>query len=217
MQATLDEIATRAAAAGFDLIAPLAITAADAPLPTFGRDRALGVIVGNTRALWPRFKAALAADPSLAAEDDPLDRYTERSLSPLGAAVFFAHTPTEHGWLPIQRLAERAGLATFAPSGLSIHPIFGPWIALRALIVVDAEGTFIPPPPPIQPCDCATGCGPAREALARAGDPFDPRASTWRAWAAVRLACPAGAAHRYDDEQLRYHYTRDRALLTPTH
>ncbi len=206
----ISEIAARAADAGFDLCAPLAITRADTPLPSFDRDRALGVIIGNTRALWPRF---LAARPAGA---DPLDRYCEERLAPLvpkRGAIFFAHVRGDAGWLPIQHLAARAGLAELAPCGLSIHPIYGPWIALRALIVIDADGPETVPPPVVKSCDCATGCGPAREALARAGDPFDPRSETWRAWAAVRLACPAGAQHRYSDAQLRYHYTRDLSLL----
>jgi methylmalonic aciduria homocystinuria type C protein len=210
------ELAAAAREVGLDLTAALAIDAADAPLPTFGRARALGVILGNTRALWPRFLAALAASPALASDPDPLDRYTERvvaAIAPPGAALFFAHQRSDAGWLPIQALAERAGLATLAPSGLSIHPTFGPWIALRALIVLDADAPATAPPRPIKPCECARGCGPAREALARAGDPFDSRSDTWRAWAAVRLACPAGAAHRYPDDQLRYHYTRDLSLL----
>jgi methylmalonic aciduria homocystinuria type C protein len=215
-------LAARARVAGFDLAASLALDARDAPLPTFGRARTLAVVIGNTRALWPRFIAAFAADPALANDPDPLDRYTERSLAPLApapAAIYFAHRRYvapggADGWVPIQRLAERAGLAVVAPSGLAVHPIFGPWIALRALVVLDAA----PPPPaaapPVRkPCDCEHGCAPARAVLARAGDPFDPSSETWRMWAAVRLACPAGREHQYPADQLRYHYTRDLSLL----
>src|SRR5262245_20708681 len=106
--AAVARITERAAAARLDLIAPLAITGDDAPLPTFGRAAALGVVVGNTRAFWPRVLAALAADASLAVDPDPIDRYTERALAaiaPPGSEVFFAHVRTDHGWLPIQRFA----------------------------------------------------------------------------------------------------------------
>jgi len=213
----IDAVARAAAMAGFDLAAPVVIDRdTDAPLPTFGRARAQGVVVGNTRALWPRFLDALDADGELRGDPDPLDRYTERALTaivPAGAAIFFAHVPSERGYLPIQALAERAGLATMAPSGLCVHPRYGPWIALRALIVLDLDADAGDAPPARKPCDCATGCEPARELLRRAGDPFDPASPSWRLWADVRLACPAGRAHRYDDDQLRYHYTRDRSLL----
>lgn len=32
-------------------------------------------------------------------------------------------------------------------------------------------------------------------------------------WIAVRDACPIGREHRYPEDQLRYHYTKDRSLL----
>jgi methylmalonic aciduria homocystinuria type C protein len=52
------------------------------------------------------------------------------------------------------------------------------------------------------PCDaCPRACGPALE-RALAGD-------DWRLWLAVRDACPLGAEHRYSEEQVRYHYTKD--------
>jgi hypothetical protein len=35
----------------------------------------------------------------------------------------------------------------------------------------------------------------------------------WHAWLAVRDACPVGRAHRYDDDQLRYHYAGERDAL----
>src|SRR5436305_15058430 len=110
------------ATAGFDLIAPVAIDAADAPLPTFGRAAALGLVVGNTRALWPRLLAALAADPVLAADPDPVDRYTERTHAahaPPGTAPFFAHLRTLDGRPPIQRLPRPAALASPAQTRLA--------------------------------------------------------------------------------------------------
>ena len=39
-------------------------------LPDFGRPRALGLLIGNTRALWPRFLAALREIESVAVEGD---------------------------------------------------------------------------------------------------------------------------------------------------
>jgi len=209
------ELIARAADAGFDLAAPFAIAPGDTPLPSFGRARALGVVLGNTRALWPRFVAAVAADPALAADPDPLDRYTEAALgaaAPAGAAVFFAHVPYARGHVPIQALAERAGLAAIAPSGLCVHPTFGPWIALRAVVAIDAPA---PPPRPraTLPCACADACLAVKAELDRDGRPFDPRSTTWRDWVRLRDACPVGRRHRYDETQLRYHYTRDRSLL----
>jgi methylmalonic aciduria homocystinuria type C protein len=222
----VDAIADGCAAAGFDLCA--ATTAADyhARVPAdvhveaFGRARALLIVVGNTRALWPRFAAALA-DPDLAAAADPLDVYAARSIGAVVARVL-AGTRHEIYYAPeppprrvaLQRLADVAGLAALAPSHLCVHPTFGPWIALRAAIAVDVEG---PAPAPATPraCDCATGCGAALTRALDAGPPRDGAElrERWRLWLAVRDACPAGRAHRYGDDQIAYHYTGERRYL----
>ena len=54
----------------------------------------------------------------------------------------------------------------------------------------------------------------AWEAAARDAPPsHDSVTRDWRLWLAVRDACPLGREHRYDDDQLRYHYTKDVAAL----
>jgi methylmalonic aciduria homocystinuria type C protein len=207
------------AAAGFDLAAVFPVDAWNRGgvhvLADHGRARGLGVVVGNSRALWPVFTRALGADPALAAEADPLDRYTERTIAGAVAAtgvvasIAFAHRPP---YPPIQRIAHLAGLAQLRPSHLCVHPVLGPWIAMRAVITLDADGPAEAPPGPA-PCDCAVHCLPAFERAAAIG--FDPAdEATWRAWVAIRDACPLGAAHRYGDDQIRYHYGKDRAALT---
>jgi cyanocobalamin reductase (cyanide-eliminating) / alkylcobalamin dealkylase len=190
-------------------------------LPDHGRASALVVVLGNTRALWPRLADALAADAELASHPDPVDRYCERVVHEAMAGVAepwlvrFAHDPPPR--VAIQRLAHVAGLAHLAPTHLSVHPVYGPWIALRAAVVVDVDGPPGPAPVLAAPCDCAAHCAPRFEAaLARAGAAVPGHAqveSDWRAWLAVRDACPVGRAHRYGEEQLRYHYTKDRRSL----
>lgn len=222
-------IADACTAGGFDLCATAAAADYDVRvpddlrLPSVGRPRALTVIIGNTRALWPVFRRALADDPALAASSDPLDTYAAQVI---GAAVTAACAPSgvAHAIryapeppprrLAMQRLAEVAGLATLAPSHLAIHPIYGPWFALRAAIVLDLDGPA-PRTPPARACDCARGCQPALDRALAAGAPTsaDELRERWRLWLAVRDACPVGRAHRYADIQLRYHYTGERACL----
>jgi cyanocobalamin reductase (cyanide-eliminating) / alkylcobalamin dealkylase len=173
--------------------------------------RPLGLLVGNTRALWPRFVAARAADPMLASDPDPVDRYTEqtiaRVLASLDGIAVFAHRRHGERFLPFQRIAVAAGLAALAPTQLLIHPSYGPWLALRAIIscpgapVFDAARASLP-------CACDATC---LSAFTRAQAATGPDA--WRAWLAVRDACPIGREHRYGESQLEYHYTKDRALL----
>src|SRR5438270_2795660 len=98
--------------------------------------RRLGWLVGNTRALWPRFLSA--RDPG---DEHPLERYTERTIERAiagsGATAWFGHRRYDGAFLPLQRLAVAVGLGALAPTGLVIHPVFGPWFALRAVVVED--------------------------------------------------------------------------------
>ena len=163
----------------------------------------LGILVGNTRALWPRFTAALAR-PELAADSNPLDRYTEETIGAAfpGARIYFGHRRYGGAFLPLQRLAVATGLGALAPSHLVIHPVYGPWFALRAVVLVDAAAAPPVRPPIAQPCQCGPACAGA---LAAALDARGPGA--WRAWLGVRDAC-ALRGHRYSEDQIRYHYLR---------
>ncbi|HWU88742.1 MAG TPA: hypothetical protein VN253_15855, partial [Kofleriaceae bacterium] len=157
------EALAQLAAAGFDLAHAFdAATAAREPGlgPLAGGGR-LGILVGNTRALWPRFTAALA-EPALAAERDPLERYVETTIETAypGARVFYGHRRYAGAFLPLQRLAVVTGLGALAPNQLVVHPVHGPWFALRAAIVVDGEPPPVARPIP-QPCRCGAACAEA--------------------------------------------------------
>lgn len=189
--------------AGFDLVreldlAWLADEAGTQLLPRRGR----ALLVANTRALWPIFVAARAADPALRRSPDPLDAYTEQTLARAfpGAAMWFAHRQYEGAYLPFQRIAVAAGLGALAPTQLVIHPVYGPWFGLRALVAVDGE-------PPSRGPRLAYHCtGDCEARLAQTSH-------DWRSWLAVRDACCVGRDYRYGETQLAYHYTKDLALL----
>lgn len=200
------------AAAGFDIVHRFAARDAERERGLerlADPERPVALLVGNTRALWECFAAARANDPVLAASSDPIDLYTEHTIDAAAAAldgrVLYAHRQYARGYLPFQRLAVAAGLAALAPSQLLIHPIYGPWFAVRAVILCAGD----PPPPAtavLASCACSEhGCATA---FARAGQTDD-----WRAWVAVRDACPVGREHRYTDEQIAYHYTKDPRFL----
>jgi hypothetical protein len=186
------------AAAGFDIAHTFdAAAAAHEPgLAVLAGEARLGVLIGNTRALWPRFTEALR-DPELAAARDPLERYTERAIDGAlpGARIFYGHRQYGGAFLPLQRLAVVTGLGALAPTRLVIHPSYGPWFALRAVAVIAGE-------PPARaaidpPCRCDASC---RDALERA-----ERSTDWRDWLAVRERCSL-QSWRYSDDQIRFHY-----------
>ena len=159
-----------------------------------------GILVGNTRTLWQPFTSAVRADPALAADPNKLDRYTERTLAGAfpDARIYYSFRRYDGAFLPFQKLAVALGLGAIAPIGLVIHPDYGPWFALRAVILVDGVPPATARGPIALPCQCEAGC---RDALARA-----QREMTWQAWLGVREACTL-RAWRYSDDQVRYHYT----------
>lgn len=214
---------------GFDLVVPrgLAVIRSDfarlgLPLPT--RPNPLGVFVGNTRALWPRFLAVVRSSPELQRIEHPLDTWVEQRVRAALAAVgvvatpYFAHRRLPQGYLPLQHWAQQLGALALSPSHLSVHPEYGPWLALRALVVVELEADAEHvAPPAVEPCAaCPAPCRiPFEQAATKTAQLVGTRRVTdhWRLWLAVREACPVGRSHRYTDEQIRYHYGRDPSAL----
>jgi methylmalonic aciduria homocystinuria type C protein len=158
----------------------------------------LGVLIGNTRALWPKFMAA--REPVR----DPLQRYTEKTIDATfpGARILYSHRIYDGEFFPFQRLAVATGLGALSEGGLVIHPIYGPWFALRAIVLVDGEP--VARAPIAKPCTCDARCGETlKVALAsRGGDEH-----AWRKWLDVRDSCKL-RNFRYTDEQIRYHYLK---------
>lgn len=210
---------------GFDLCASFVVASqlpgVDFHFERLGFEQPLGVVVGNTKRLWPHFTRwrELTRFQGLR----PLDHYVQiqvsaavaRALACVGLpprwSAYFSHRMdyslcdgARVGPVPIQRLAHLAGLASLSPAHLSVHPRVGPWLALRAVLVLPCEGSPSSAPRE-QPCG---GCRdrPCEGALARAlaprldGEPLSAR------WIAVRDACPVGRKWRYDTPQLRFHY-----------
>jgi methylmalonic aciduria homocystinuria type C protein len=208
-----DDARTALIAAGFDLVHafdPARVAAEPGLAHLADPMRPLGWLIGNSRALWPRFDRARRDDPTIAAADHPLDRYTEmsvgRAFADTGARLWFGHERYDGAFLPMQRLAVAAGVGALAPTGLVIHRELGSWFALRAVAIV--AGRPVAQEPASLPCTCGEAC---TSALSRAREARGPEA--WRAWLAVRDACPVGRAHRYGDDQLLYHYGRNRDRL----
>ena len=225
-------IASAAGHAGLDLVQPFNVAHYNAGVPEGERlddlggsafSGALGILLGNTRRLWPAFTDAYARDAALVTSAQPLDTYIVTRVTALLAdataartQLVFAHVTTPQAF-PIQRLAERVGLAAVSPSHLVIHPVHGPWLALRAVAVIAVAGPEAAPKAVPRPClGCQAPCVSAlQRALAVSGEPLSSAsvAQNAAAWIAVRDACPVGRGSRYGDAQLAYHYAPDRSRL----
>ncbi|RUS30750.1 hypothetical protein BC938DRAFT_479005 [Jimgerdemannia flammicorona] len=154
---------------GFDLVSAFPVQRYNTSilptyrLPTFGRESTpstpstpttLGILVANTRHLWPIFLRHLRnrdqAGDSWEADSDPLDKYTratvERAavavLSPGGIRFEIRYSDmAERQVVAFQRLAhETAGIYYNEKCHLNVHEKFGAWIALRAVVVIDHPG-----------------------------------------------------------------------------
>ena len=108
----------------------------------------------------------------------------------------------------VQKLVNISGMAYLCPiSYLNIHEEFGPWIAFRAVVIFDDNMELSEPNPllhpdksSIKPMEQAT-----QLALANIKD--------WRSWVNVRDSCNIGKVYRYSQNQILYHYTKDKSVL----
>lgn len=121
---------------------------------------ALTLLIGNSKAIWPKFLAYCASDTSILDHPHPLNAYIERSINaaleiflPLMSSsssqnqlykIYWSHSTANlrggEGFVAMQRMAECSGLAFLDhTSHLSFHPKFGPWFSLRCAIVFSGD------------------------------------------------------------------------------
>jgi epoxyqueuosine reductase len=122
------------------------------------------------------------------------------------------------------RLARAAGLGVPSRLGVLIHPVFGPWIAFRAAVLVPEVVSAPRPADQFDPCPgcaqpaCMAACpgravGPGGwdvgACAATRADADDPCAGGCHA----RLACVVGPEHRYPEAALEHHQAHARPML----
>lgn len=215
-----ESVVARAAGGGLDLAAVGERAQYDAAVEIPHRldvDPAWGVllVLGHSKAIWDPFVAWLAADRRRITAPHPLDTYAEQvvsdALDGVTGACRWLHDRARPR-LSAARLAAITGLASAGPAGLSAHPEFGPWIALRAVVVLPGSPGAAAGVVATRPCGgCDAPCERALQDVLDDGATVDHEgvASNWRRWVGVRDACPVGRSHRYDAAALAYHYTKD--------
>ncbi|MEZ5831021.1 MAG: ferredoxin [Dongiaceae bacterium] len=177
------------------------------------------ILVGNIGSeLWEKSGAEISATT----DSNPLDRWTRQVVDPIarsagGAALYpFAGPP----YWPFQRWAQRADGVRASPIGIQIHPVFGLWHAYRAAILLPAVVDLPRPEEHPHPCDscvdkpCLTHCPVG--AFSAKGYDVDrcvdhvvalqhESGSCSDIGCLARLACPVGAAWRYQPDHARFH------------
>lgn len=186
----------------------------------------MGILIGNTCRIWTPFIQYLkqSEDPLAVIKSNPLDTYTEKSIHSMLTKnligiqykIYFAHQKNSEGKFVVamQKLAHISGLAEFDPeSYLNIHPKYGPWIAMRAAVVVDK--TFSAAQENVE--DLAQNVEilfeRANSIQANKRKQYSKEMANWKYWLACRDAIPVGKEYRYSEEQILYHYTHDITVL----
>jgi hypothetical protein len=161
------------------------------------------LVASGGRALWDAFTRA----PEFGCEPDPLDAYTRRvvgaaavELGPTaGVQTLFAFEQRGGAFADFVALGRLAGLGAPSRLALLIHPVYGPWLSLRAIVLTLGEweiGTSVPLG--FDPCrDCPAPCEAA-------GPEFTAR----------RRACVVGPEHTYSEAALAHHAHHARRLAS---
>ena len=240
----LETVRAAAAPWGLNLVAaiPVARYDADAQAATrraaeADRDaRSIIVVANGGGDFWRAFSAYAAAHPGWREQANPLDDFTRvvvaETLAPAVQAQGVRCTPvypfiSAGPTLNFMALGKLAGLAGPSLVGVVVHPVYGPWIAFRAALLVDvaidAPGAALgfDPCPGCTVRSCVAAC-PAGAVSGATGWDI-PRCLTHRVEREAdctprchaRAACVLGPEHRYPDDELAYHQGRALGALRP--
>ncbi len=189
-------------------------------------------------AFWNKMTQALGA--SFVAEprmgyhpvDDYSARLAEETCGLLRSAGYKCQAiyPDDEPALNFLQLAEMANLGTISPViGLLLNPDYGPWVSLRAALLVEGSPfgpSRRPKPEPFQPClTCHKPC-----LVPCPVDVFDGQGNAdfhacgkhrhgggCATGCDVRRTCPVGAEHRYGPEEERFRHTYSYYTLRKTY
>jgi hypothetical protein len=207
-------VRTALAGSGIEIVASCGIEAYDARAPHDYKAALLlpgarGLVVAASAGplLWRRFRERTRDQPGWWDQAHPYDAFVAEALQQADGALASAgvgyrrfeaafHAPLRVNFLA---LAAAVGLGAPGPFGLLIHPVHGPWWALRGAWLVDGDVEG----PQVAAAPCATCTAPCVGGWEHAG------AQIGETTPEHRLRCPVGVSSRYDDDQIAYHYDRD--------
>jgi epoxyqueuosine reductase len=239
----IEKVRRAGAPYGLNLVATAAVERYDAAVAAPYRASAIApasrtiIVVGNGGgALWTALRRHAGAHPGWFERANPLDDFTreivEGEIAPaarIGGATAHVVYPFMHdaATLNFIELGKAAGLAGPSILGVVVHPIYGPWIAFRAAILIDQEIDAPGDAAGFDPCPSCTvrSCIPACpvEAIAFPSGWDIPKCLTHRVEdepdcaprCHARAGCVLGPQHRYPDDELAYHQMRALRAMRP--
>ena len=202
-------------ASGYDELVPPAWRCAQILPPA----RSVLVLASGGRVFFERFEAS----PEASDRTDPLDHYTRRVVFEAAdrldregsrARPLFYFERRDGAFADFAALAQACGLGVPSRLRILLNPRYGPWLAIRALLVTEVALAPSPPIADFAPCDgcpapCAVAChGAALDAgllsVVRCRDNRrrDPRCELR---CDARRACVVGPEHAYPDRAEAHH------------
>eukprot|EP01061_Rhynchopus_euleeides_P013568 TRINITY_DN23666_c0_g1_i3.p1 TRINITY_DN23666_c0_g1~~TRINITY_DN23666_c0_g1_i3.p1 ORF type:complete len:274 (+),score=126.67 TRINITY_DN23666_c0_g1_i3:105-926(+) len=198
------------------------------------------VLIGNSKALWPKFIDHLHARGVKTEEDlgeNPFDKFvrdniTEAVKTCLGEKgityrCFWSPRDADGKVISLQRVAVLAGDA-YLDNGthLCIHPVFGAWCSYRGVISIEVEYPLAPLPTPLPPLVSQEEEAAATAAFQVALKSSDSETTmkchcgkggmgpNWHTWVDLRDVVRLNKDQaRFSDAQVEYHYTREPDVL----
>ncbi len=186
------------------------------------------IVIGNGGgAFWRALKDHAARHPGWWQRDHPLDDFTreviEREVAPSVRAVGVACRPIypfDVMSINFMELGRIAGLGGPSILGVLVHPTYGPWIAFRAALLIDADLDSPGAASGFEPCpgctvrSCIPACPVGAVSFPQGWD--IPRCVEHRMEVEPdcaprchsRAGCVLGPEHRYPDDALAYHQMR---------
>ena len=237
----LRDITTALSPLGLNLVGTTSVSDYEARVPTqyhisrqFSEAQTVVVIGNGGGEFWEHFRQYTDKRPcNLDQHEHPLDRYTvqvvKAALSPrldqehIGYHLIYPFQFFSGLTVSFMHLAEAAGLARPSILGVQLHPTYGPWLALRASVLLDREYSDSGEKAPkvtddFDPCpscverSCVTAC-PAQAITMQHGWDVPScvqhrlRISTDCADRChARFNCVYGREHRYSEDELEYHH-----------
>lgn len=167
------------------------------------------------QALWRQLQAA---GPAAA---DPIDTYSRTVVQQIldGALQGKRYEMLYPGsvGLDLQQWGALAGWHHSSPFWVGINRRFGSWFAYRALVLADSDFALTSAwgePSPCAECEAKPCLGACPANALSTGTLNLPQCITYRRQpqslcryqCMARNACPVGAEHRYNHDQMRHHY-----------